>query len=62
MIRAEVGNYGTQKIRGMVNMPLVGDKLAIRAAGSWSSATASSPTPSTTTRSTTATSIRAASA
>jgi outer membrane receptor protein involved in Fe transport len=33
MIRAEVGNYGTQKVRGMVNLPLYEDKLAIRAAG-----------------------------
>jgi outer membrane receptor protein involved in Fe transport len=33
MVRAEVGNYGSQKIRGMVNIPLYEDKLAIRAAG-----------------------------
>jgi outer membrane receptor protein involved in Fe transport len=33
MVRAEVGNYGTQKVRGMVNLPLYEDKLAIRAAG-----------------------------
>jgi outer membrane receptor protein involved in Fe transport len=35
MIRGEVGNFGTQKVRGMINMPIVGDKLMIRAAGSY---------------------------
>ena len=35
MVRAEVGNYGTQKVRGMVNLPILGDKLAIRAAGAY---------------------------
>ena len=34
-IRAEVGNYGTQKVRGMINMPIMGDKLAIRVAGNY---------------------------
>jgi outer membrane receptor protein involved in Fe transport len=33
MVRAEVGNYGSQKVRGMVNLPIYEDKLAIRAAG-----------------------------
>ncbi|WP_421736745.1 TonB-dependent receptor [Caulobacter sp.] len=33
MVRAEVGNYGSQKVRGMVNMPIFGDKLAVRLAG-----------------------------
>ncbi|OZA78449.1 MAG: TonB-dependent receptor, partial [Caulobacter sp. 39-67-4] len=35
MVRAEVGNYGTQKVRGMVNLPIFGDKLAVRAAGAY---------------------------
>ena len=35
MARAEIGNYGTQKARGMVNIPIVGDKLMLRAAGSY---------------------------
>ncbi|MBC7667696.1 MAG: TonB-dependent receptor [Gemmatimonadaceae bacterium] len=34
-IRAEVGNFGTQKVRGMINLPIFGDKLAIRAAGAY---------------------------
>ncbi|WP_165190090.1 TonB-dependent receptor [Caulobacter soli] len=34
-IRAEVGNYGTEKVRGMINMPILGDKLAIRVAGNY---------------------------
>ncbi len=34
-IRAEVGNYGTQKVRGMVNIPILGDKLAVRVAGNY---------------------------
>ena len=33
MARVEAGNYGTEKLRGMVNIPLVGDKLMLRAAG-----------------------------
>ncbi|MDB5457466.1 MAG: TonB-dependent receptor, partial [Caulobacter sp.] len=33
MVRAEAGNYGTQKYRAMLNMPLSGDKLALRIAG-----------------------------
>jgi outer membrane receptor protein involved in Fe transport len=32
-VRAEYGNYNTEKFRGMVNIPIFGDKLAIRAAG-----------------------------
>ena len=35
MARAEVGNYGTQKVRGMINVPIYEDKLAIRAAGAY---------------------------
>ena len=34
-IRAEVGNYGTQKVRGMINVPILGDKLAVRVAGNY---------------------------
>ena len=34
-ITGEIGNYNTRKLRGMINMPLVGDKLAIRVAGNW---------------------------
>jgi len=34
-IRAEVGNYNTQKLRGMLNLPIFGDKLAVRVAGNW---------------------------
>ena len=32
-IRAEYGNYNSQKLRGMLNVPIFGDKLAIRLAG-----------------------------
>lgn len=32
-IKAELGNFNTQKVRGMLNVPL-GDKLAVRVAGS----------------------------
>jgi outer membrane receptor protein involved in Fe transport len=32
MIRGEVGNYNTRKVRGMINMPL-GDMFALRVAG-----------------------------
>jgi outer membrane receptor protein involved in Fe transport len=35
MVRGEVGNFGTRKVRGMVNLPIVGDKLMVRAAGSY---------------------------
>ncbi|PZR36699.1 TonB-dependent receptor [Caulobacter segnis] len=34
-IRAEVGNYGAEKLRGMINVPLLDGKLAIRAAGNY---------------------------
>jgi iron complex outermembrane receptor protein len=33
-IQGEVGNYGTQRLRGFINIP-IGDTLAIRAAGAW---------------------------
>jgi len=32
MLRADVGNFGTRKVRGMVNVPL-GDMMALRVAG-----------------------------
>ncbi|MBO9708681.1 MAG: TonB-dependent receptor [Caulobacter sp.] len=34
-VRAEYGNYNTTKLRGMINIPIFGDKLAVRAAGNW---------------------------
>jgi outer membrane receptor protein involved in Fe transport len=34
-ITGELGNYSTQKVRGMLNVPIVGDKLAIRLAGNY---------------------------
>ena len=33
-IKAEVGNFDTRKVRGMVNVP-IGDKIALRVAGSY---------------------------
>lgn len=35
MARLEAGNYGTQKVRGMVNLPIAGEKLAVRLAGAY---------------------------
>ncbi|MGE5502287.1 MAG: TonB-dependent receptor, partial [Ignavibacteriales bacterium] len=35
MIRGEVGNYNTRKARAMVNIPIIGDKLDLRLAGSY---------------------------
>lgn len=32
-VRAEYGNHNTEKFRGMLNVPIFGDKLAIRLAG-----------------------------
>lgn len=32
-VRAEYGNYNSMKLRGMVNVPIFGDKLAVRLAG-----------------------------
>ncbi len=32
-VRAEVGNYGSTRYRGMVNIPIFEDKLAVRVAG-----------------------------
>jgi len=34
-ITGEVGNYSTRKLRGMINMPIIGDKLAVRVAGNY---------------------------
>ncbi len=34
-ITGELGNYSTQKLRGMINLPIVGDKLAVRVAGNY---------------------------
>jgi len=34
-ITGELGNYNTQKVRGMVNLPILGDKLAVRVAGNY---------------------------
>ena len=34
-ITGELGNYNTQKLRGMINLPIIGDKLAIRVAGNY---------------------------
>ncbi len=33
-IRGEIGNFGTKKLRGMVNIPM-GDMFAVRLAGNW---------------------------
>ncbi|MCM3109043.1 hypothetical protein M3578_21000, partial [Bacillus velezensis] len=35
-VKAEVGNYGTMRLNGMINVPL-GDTLGIRVAGAWTS-------------------------
>jgi outer membrane receptor protein involved in Fe transport len=35
MARVEYGNYNTQKLRGMINMPLYEDKLAVRLSGAY---------------------------
>ncbi|MBO9560166.1 MAG: TonB-dependent receptor [Caulobacter sp.] len=34
-ITGELGNYSSQKLRGMINLPIVGDKLAVRVAGNY---------------------------
>src|ERR1700722_8844076 len=31
----DVGNYGERRLEGMVNIPIVGDRLDLRAAGEW---------------------------
>ncbi|HEY1961594.1 MAG TPA: TonB-dependent receptor [Rhizomicrobium sp.] len=32
---ADFGNYGEKRLEGMINVPIVGDKLAFRVAGEW---------------------------
>jgi outer membrane receptor protein involved in Fe transport len=34
-VRGEVGNFNTRKVRGMVNVPIIGDMLDLRVAGSY---------------------------
>jgi len=34
-LSADVGNYNSTRLEGMVNMPLVDDKVALRLAGAW---------------------------
>jgi len=34
-LSADVGNYNSQRLEGMVNVPLVDDKVALRLAGAW---------------------------
>lgn len=33
----DVGNYDERRLEGMVNIPIIGDKLALRLAGEWTS-------------------------
>jgi len=33
----DIGNYNERRLEGMVNIPIVGDKLALRLAGEWTS-------------------------
>ncbi len=35
MASADIGNYGNRRFEGMINLPIVGDKLDIRLAGEW---------------------------
>jgi outer membrane receptor protein involved in Fe transport len=35
MASVDVGNYQNRRLEGMLNIPIVGDKFAIRAAGEW---------------------------
>ncbi|HVT25723.1 MAG TPA: TonB-dependent receptor [Rhizomicrobium sp.] len=35
MASVDVGNYNQRRLEGMLNIPILGDKLAIRAAGEW---------------------------
>ena len=35
MLSADWGNYSNRRYEGMVNLPIVGDKLALRIAGEW---------------------------
>ncbi|HEX5775129.1 MAG TPA: TonB-dependent receptor [Caulobacteraceae bacterium] len=34
-LKLELGNYATQRVSGMVNVPLIEDALAVRVAGAW---------------------------
>jgi len=35
MLSADVGNYGNRRLEGMINVPIVDDRLDIRIAGEW---------------------------
>ena len=35
MLSADIGNYNNRRLEGMLNIPIVGDKLDIRFAGEW---------------------------
>jgi len=35
MVSVDIGNYLNRRLEGMINIPIVGDKLDIRAAGEW---------------------------
>jgi len=34
-ISADIGNYNSRRVEGMINLPLVDDKVALRLAGAW---------------------------
>ena len=35
MASLDVGNYGNRRLEGMLNIPIIGDKLDLRVAGEW---------------------------
>ena len=35
MLSADWGNYSNRRYEGMINVPIVGDKLMLRVAGEW---------------------------
>ena len=35
MVSADIGNYGSRRLEGMINVPVVDDRLDIRVAGEW---------------------------
>ena len=35
MMSADFGNYNNRRVEGMINLPIIGDKLMLRAAGEW---------------------------
>ena len=35
MASADIGNYGNRRLEGMINIPIVDDRLDIRIAGEW---------------------------